>query len=232
MDAETVKNECEVIIGFEHNFLEKGVAVVPLVPFVRNAKYLTIEGHHVTIPSGHVGVVTEVHFGVIISQEATEISKDHALDYVNGYVVALNSRLRDDEYKKADDSEPFAKITDFKDAIVISNVVTKELLPHPNSATIWASLNGKECQRGNLTDARMSVQELIEKASQLKTLRAGDLVLSGTPAGSFYVKVGDTVEIGIEGIIRTEISVQKSTEVTTTIPAQEQEFRPKDKEFP
>lgn len=58
------------------------------------------------------------------------------MDYVNGYVVALNSRLRDDEYKKDDDSEPFAKITDFKDAVVISNVITKELLPHPNAATV------------------------------------------------------------------------------------------------
>uniref|UniRef100_A0A914Y565 oxaloacetate tautomerase n=1 Tax=Panagrolaimus superbus TaxID=310955 RepID=A0A914Y565_9BILA len=181
----------------------------------------------------HVGVVAEVHFGVIISKEANEISKDHALDYVNGYVVALNSRLRDDEFKKADDSKSsFATITDFKDSVVISNVITKELLPHPNAATIWASLNGKECQRANLTDARMSVQELIEKASQLKTLRAGDLVLSGTPAGSFYIKNGDTVEIGIEDVIRTEISVQKATEVTTTITMQEHEFRQKDKEFP
>lgn len=38
MDAATVKNECKVIIGFENNFMEKGVAVTPLVPFTRDAK--------------------------------------------------------------------------------------------------------------------------------------------------------------------------------------------------
>lgn len=62
----------------------------------------------------------------------------------------------------------------------------------------------------------MSVQELIEKASNLKTLRAGDLILSGTPAGSFYVKERDTVEIGIEGIIQTKISVKKESESIAT----------------
>uniref|UniRef100_A0A914PHU8 oxaloacetate tautomerase n=1 Tax=Panagrolaimus davidi TaxID=227884 RepID=A0A914PHU8_9BILA len=208
MDAETVKNECEVIIGFEHNFLEKGVAVIPIVPFVRNAKFLTIEGHHITIPAGNVGVVTEVHFGIIISQEAKEISKDNALDYVNGYVVALNSRLRDDEYKK-DDSEPFAKITDFKDAIVISNVITKELLPHPNAATVQN--NYIFIDLGIFKWQRMPTRKFNRCSNE-----PGDLILSGTPAGSFYVKERDTVEIGIEDIIHTKISVQKEAESIAT----------------
>lgn len=76
----------------------------------------------------------------------------------------------------------------------------------------------------------MSVQELIEKASQLKTLNPGDLILSGSPAGSFYIKAGDSVEMGIVDIMRAEIQVQKASEVSTTV-SPEPNFRPKDREF-
>uniref|UniRef100_A0A7E4VCS4 oxaloacetate tautomerase n=1 Tax=Panagrellus redivivus TaxID=6233 RepID=A0A7E4VCS4_PANRE len=213
MDVEEVKNNCGNIIGFENSFPCPDGSQAPLAAFKRDAKFLETEGHHITIPAGHLGVDTEVHLGVVISEEASEISPDAALSKIGGYVVALNSRLRLREFTKASETDIFNTTDEFKGGVVISPLVSKDTLEHPNVATIWAAINNQEVQRSNFTSAKYTVQELLSKASQLTTLKKGDIILTGSPSGATYVRAGDTVEIGIEGLIRSEFSLQKAIEV-------------------
>src|SRR5690606_7862543 len=79
---------------------------------------------------------------------------------------------------------------------------------HPNSGAITLKVNGNERQRGDLADQIWSVPEIISNLSSLVELRAGDLIMTGTPAGVGPVQKGDVLEGDIAGVgtVRAAIS--------------------------
>uniref|UniRef100_A0AC34R863 Fumarylacetoacetase-like C-terminal domain-containing protein n=1 Tax=Panagrolaimus sp. JU765 TaxID=591449 RepID=A0AC34R863_9BILA len=212
MDLDEVKSNCGNIYGFENVFLEKGSPEKPIFIFKRDVGNLKTEGQQITIPAGHLGVVTEVHLGIIISESGAEIPKEKALDYVAGYTVALNSRLRASEYVLIPKENHIRQTIEFESDVIISSVISKTSLPHPNAAQIWATVNEKKIQESFLTEGRLTIQEIIEKISQIVTLEKGDIVLAGSPPGATYIKSGDLIEFGIEGVIRAECFVRKDAE--------------------
>ena len=59
----------------------------------------------------------------------------------------------------------------------------------------------------------LTVQEILEKASKHVDFSKGDIVLCGTPIGAKRVEPDDTVEIGIDGHIRTQFAIEKENEI-------------------
>jgi fumarylpyruvate hydrolase len=74
--------------------------------------------------------------------------------------------------------------------------------------TLTCSVNGTERQCGSTRDMVFSIDKIIAYLSSLFTLRAGDLIFTGTPAGVGEVHPGDTIEAGITGKIRITHPVQ------------------------
>ena len=86
-------------------------------------------------------------------------------------------------------------------------IVTPDEMPDPQNLRISCRVNGETRQDSNTSDMIFGVAEIISYLSRFLTLRAGDVITTGTPAGvalgrspSVYLADGDIVEVEIEGI--------------------------------
>ena len=71
---------------------------------------------------------------------------------------------------------------------------------HPTKGKVWLKVNGETRQEGDLADLIWTLPEMIAYISRLFELKAGDLIMTGTPAGVGAVKKGDTMEGGVDGV--------------------------------
>jgi fumarylpyruvate hydrolase len=81
-----------------------------------------------------------------------------------------------------------------------SDLIRASTLGHPTTGRVWLDVNGETKQQGDLADLIWSIPEMIAYLSTLFTLRAGDLIMTGTPAGVGPVKRGDVMSGGVEGV--------------------------------
>jgi fumarylpyruvate hydrolase len=70
-------------------------------------------------------------------------------------------------------------------------------------------VNGTERQKGDLTELIWSVPEIIAKLSEQVSLGAGDIIMTGTPAGVAALSPGDKVECGVDGIATLKVTIGK-----------------------
>ena len=147
----------------------------------------------------------EVELAVVIGKKAKYVSEEDALDHVAGYGVHNDYSEREWQLEKggqwvkgksADTYAPFG-----------SFLATKEEVADPNKLGLWLSLNGKRLQDGNTSDFIFNIQQVISYLSDFMTLLPGDVISTGTPAGvglgfdpPFYLKEGDVIELGVEGL--------------------------------
>lgn len=159
----------------------------------------------IVIPRNSNKTDWEVELAVVIGKKAKYVRQDEALDYVAGYGVHNDYSEREWQLEKggqwvkgksADTYAPFGPYLATQDEVV-----------DPNSLGLWLSLNGEKLQDGNTSDFIFNVQEVISYLSEFMTLLPGDVISTGTPAGvglgfdpPFYLKEGDVVELGIDGL--------------------------------
>jgi fumarylpyruvate hydrolase len=78
---------------------------------------------------------------------------------------------------------------------------------HPAKGKIWLTVNGKEAQKGDLTELIWNVPEIIWQLSQQVKLAAGDIIMTGTPAGVSQLQPGDKLECGVDGVGTLKVSI-------------------------
>ena len=86
--------------------------------------------------------------------------------------------------------------------------MTADELEDPHNLRLWLKLNGEMLQDSSTSDLVFDIPTLISHISQYMTLLPGDVISTGTPAGvgmglkpePKYLKAGDIVELGIEGL--------------------------------
>ncbi|MEU8782388.1 fumarylacetoacetate hydrolase family protein [Streptomyces sp. NPDC048637] len=156
----------------------------------------------------------ETELAVIIGREARQVSEADALRYVFGYTVANDISARDLQErdgqwlrgKGLDTFCPFGPV-----------LVTADEIPDPQRLRIRTRVNGETVQDGSTADMVFRVPALIAYLSRFFTLRPGDVVLTGTPAGcgDFMrppraLRPGDLLESEVEGIGRLANPVRSS----------------------
>ena len=95
----------------------------------------------------------------------------------------------------------------FEASAPCSALVPASAMGHPEAGVIWLDVNGQRKQTGDLNQMIWKVPEMISYLSGLFTLRAGDLILSGTPSGVGAVNRGDKLHGHIDGIGELEVVV-------------------------
>ena len=78
---------------------------------------------------------------------------------------------------------------------------------HPSKGAIWLTVNGKQTQKGDLTELIWSVPEIIWQLSQQVKLAAGDIIMTGTPAGVSQLHPGDKIECGVDGVGKLKVAI-------------------------
>ena len=155
----------------------------------------------------------EVELGVVIGQTCTNVSKEDALNYVGGYLIALDITARDiqereGQWFRAKSFDGFCPLSEY--------ILTKnDFDDGEEEVSLKLSVNGKEKQNGKLSDMIFDVSDIISFVSHSMTLYAGDLILTGTPSGigagknpPEFLKSGDKIVAEITNLGKLSVNVE------------------------
>ncbi|WP_420138974.1 fumarylacetoacetate hydrolase family protein [Sphingomonas sp.] len=181
---------------------------VPAEPVIFNKWITCLQGANdpVTIPRDSQKTDWEVELGVVIGTRATYVSEAQALSHVAGYCVVNDVSERHWQLERGptwDKGKGFPTFGPVGPWLVTADEVTD-----PHNLAMWLSVNGKRVQDGNTRTMIFSIAQIIAYCSQIMTLEPGDIITTGTPPGvgmgqkpePWYLKAGDVVELGVEGL--------------------------------
>jgi 2,4-didehydro-3-deoxy-L-rhamnonate hydrolase len=147
----------------------------------------------------------EVELAVVIGKHASYVSVEEAEKHIAGYVLHNDYSEREfqlergGQWVKGKSCDTFAPIGPF--------LVTPDELGDIDNLGMWLKLNGKIMQQSSTSQMIFKVPFLIHYLSQFMSLHPGDIITTGTPAGvglgmqpQVYLKEGDVVELGIDGL--------------------------------
>ena len=140
----------------------------------------------------------ETEIVVKICKNGKNIASAHAGAYYEEIGIGIDFTARDLQQKAKEKGLPWALAKGFDHAAPLSPFLPKTILPRVNDLHFHLSLNGNTLQRGCTADMIFPVDELIRYLSKFMTLRKGDLLFTGTPAGVGPVRKGDFLEAFIE----------------------------------
>ncbi|MQB20953.1 FAA hydrolase family protein [Agrobacterium tumefaciens] len=168
--------------------------------FQKNADNLLPAGQDFPYPPLSSNVHYEVECVVALKSGGSNISVNGALDHVWGYGVGIDMTRRDmqDGLKKMGRSWEGAKAFEF--SAPISPLVPASKIGHPDKGAVWLDVNGARKQSGDLDQMIWKTAEIIAELSKVFTLAAGDVIMTGTPAGVGPVVKGDIMECGVDGV--------------------------------
>jgi fumarylpyruvate hydrolase len=159
-------------------------------------------GNGVTIPYPQVtkDLHHEIEMVVAIGKGGADIPVEKALDHVFGYSVGLDMTRRDIQGEAKKMGRPWEMGKAFDNSAPSTALKPVSMVGHPAKGAIWLKVNGQVKQKGDLNEMIWNVPEMISYLSKLITLRAGDLIYSGTPAGVGPVQAGDKLEGHVDGV--------------------------------
>jgi len=175
--------------------------------FLKPASSVIFNGESIIIPKMSNCLNHEVELGVIIGKKCKNISQKKALDYVLGYLLALDITARDIQSEAKKNGWPWSVAKGFDTFAPISEVVLKENVSNPNNLDLSLKINGKVRQSSNTKNMIYSVERIIKFISEVMTLERGDLILTGTPKGVGEIVKGDIIEAKLGDICSLKVNV-------------------------
>ncbi|WJS93965.1 fumarylacetoacetate hydrolase family protein [Flavobacterium johnsoniae] len=183
-------------------------APIPTEPiiFFKSTTSLCGPDDDLIIPKNSEKTDWEVELAFIVGKKASYVEEAEALDYVAGYAL-LNDYSerafqleRGGQWAKGKGSDTFAPLGPF--------LATKDEIVDVDNLKMWLTVNGKKYQDSNTLNLVFKIPYLVHYLSQFMTLLPGDIISTGTPPGvglgikpdPIYIKAGDVVELGIEGL--------------------------------
>jgi len=147
----------------------------------------------------------EGEMAVVVRRGGRHIAKGDALNHVAGYSIFNDGSVRDFQHRTP--QWTLGKNFDGTGSFGPVLVTPDELPPGASGLHLTTRLNGTVVQSGNTRDLIFDVATLIAIISECMTLEAGDVLVTGTPAGvghsrvpPLYMKAGDVCEVEIEGL--------------------------------
>lgn len=183
-------------------------APIPTEPiiFFKSTTSLCGPDDDVIIPKNSVKTDWEVELAFVVGKKASYVEEAEALDYVAGYALLNDYSEREfqiergGQWAKGKGCDTFAPLGPF--------LATKDEVQDVDNLSMWLSVNGKKYQDSNTLNLVFKIPYLVHYLSQFMTLLPGDIISTGTPPGvglgikpdPIYLKAGDVVELGIEGL--------------------------------
>ena len=200
-------------LNYREHAAESGSSI-PQNPmlFIKASNTLNNPFDPIPIPKRSSEIDYECELAVVIGKDAKHVSREAALDHVLGYTCANDVSSRDWQRDKNLGGGQFARGKSFDGFCPLGPcLVTRDEIANPNALRIKTILNGQTMQDHTTADMIFDVPALIESLSSTMTLRAGAVILTGTPQGvgfarkpPVWMKAGDTVIVEIEKIGRLQ----------------------------
>ena len=141
----------------------------------------------------------EVELVVFLKSECSDISPSEASEHIFGYAVGVDLTKRDLQTAAKKSGRPWDLSKGFDNSAPISNIQKKEGFVL-SEGSISLRVNGQKKQSSNLSNMAWKVDELISWLSKFITLKAGDVIFTGTPSGVGRLSLNDKIEAEIENI--------------------------------
>lgn len=182
-------------------------AAIPEEPILFFKSTTSVSGPNddIIIPKNSVKTDWEVELAVVIGKLASYVDEDEAMNYVAGYCLHNDVSEREfqiergGQWVKGKSCDTFAPLGPW--------LATKDEINDVNNLRLWLTVSNKIMQQGNTDDMIFKIPYLVSYISQFMTLLPGDIISTGTPPGvglgmnpPLYLKAGDVVELGIEGL--------------------------------
>ena len=174
--------------------------------FQKNNSNIVIDGKF-PYPSQTKDVHHELEMVVALKSGGTNISLEKASDHIYGYAVGLDMTRRDLQGVAKKMGRPWEIGKAFEKSAPIGVLSKIEEIGKLDSGKIVLKLNGKTKQEGNLNMMIWKVSEIISHLSQFYDIAAGDIIMTGTPAGVGPVQKGDKLEGTIEKLESLKVNV-------------------------
>ena len=140
----------------------------------------------------------EVEIVLKINRLGKHIEKKFASRYFNQVTVGIDFTARDLQRICKEEGNPWEIAKAFDGSAVLGRFINLNNISDPESINFSLNLNGKKVQNGNSANMLFRIDQIIEYVSRFITLKMGDLIFTGTPAGVGPVKIGDHLEGFIE----------------------------------
>ncbi|MEY4431969.1 MAG: hypothetical protein RLZZ44_99 [Bacteroidota bacterium] len=183
-------------------------APIPEEPilFFKSTTALCGPNDDLIIPKNSEKTDWEIELAFVMGKKASYVDEADALDYVAGYCLHndYSERAfqleRGGQWAKGKGSDTFAPLGPF--------LATKDEIKDVNNLSMWLTVNGKTFQNSNTSNLVFKIPFLVHYLSQFMTLLPGDVISTGTPPGvglgikpdPVYIKAGDVIELGMEGL--------------------------------
>jgi ureidoglycolate lyase len=181
---------------------------IPTEPVVFNKWVSCLQGANdpVLIPRGSTKTDWEVELGVVIGTAAHDIAEADALAHVAGYCVVNDVSERHWQQERGPTWDKGKGFPTF--GPVGPWLVTTDEVSDPQRLDLWLEVNGKRVQNGTTATMIFSVAQIVAYCSRFMELEPGDIITTGTPPGvglgqkpaPWYLKPGDTMRLGIQGL--------------------------------
>lgn len=208
LDSPVARPSKIICIGLNYaDHAKETNAAIPAEPIVFFKATSAIVGpfDDVVLPKTSEKSDWEVELAVVIGKKTSYVDEADAMEYVAGYCLHndLSERAfqleRGGQWVKGKSCDTFAPLGPF--------LATKDEIANVDNLRLWLKLNGETMQDGTTANLIFKIPFLVSYLSQFMTLLPGDVISTGTPAGvglgmspQLYLKAGDTMELGIEGL--------------------------------
>jgi 2-keto-4-pentenoate hydratase/2-oxohepta-3-ene-1,7-dioic acid hydratase in catechol pathway len=176
--------------------------------FLKSAGAIVAEGENVKLPPSRTQIEWECELGVVIGKPASHVREADALDYVFGYTLENDmsdrggrgdTRFSGSDWLITKNHDTFAPLGPF--------ITPKEFVKDVGNLGMTFVLNGETLQTGTTAQMIHSVPEQIVYASNIISLRPGDVIATGTPPGvgsarnpPILLKAGDKMDCSYDGV--------------------------------
>ena len=194
-------------LNYTDHAKESGMAI-PEEPIIFQKASNTVVGAFdpIIIPRGSEKTDWEVELGVVIGANASYLENEEEADkYIAGYCVVndVSERAfqleRGGQWTKGKSCDNFCPTGPW--------LVSSDEVSDVQSLDLELKVNDVVMQSGNTVNMIFNIRQIIVYLSQFMTLEAGDLILTGTPAGvgfgmnpTVYLREGDVVELSVTGL--------------------------------
>ncbi len=164
------------------------------VLFMKPDTSLLKNGKPFLLPDFSDEIHYETEIVVKINRLGKSIGERFAHRYYNEITVGIDFTARDLQMKQKELGLPWEISKAFDNSAAIGEFISKDDIDDANSLGFHLNINNKTVQKGNTKDMIYSVDRIISYISRFFTLKIGDLVFTGTPAGVGPVAIGDHLQ--------------------------------------
>ncbi|CAO3458907.1 fumarylacetoacetate hydrolase family protein [Azospirillum largimobile] len=193
-------------LNFSDHAAETGMAVPPEpIIFMKATSAIVGPNDPIELPRGSEKTDWEVELAFVIGKTAKYVTEDEAMDHVAGYCIVNDVSERafqiekQGQWTKGKSCDSFGPTGPW--------LVTRDEVEDPQKLKMWLEVNGHRYQDGSSATMVYGVRYLVSYLSRFMSLQPGDIISTGTPPGvgmgqkpQVFLKAGDVVELGIEGL--------------------------------